>query len=93
MGEHSGQSGKQAGKQARKQAQKLRTYRATDDLYERAMEKAAKRHETLADVIRQGLEEYVSPRPTTRRNPGRRSDDVTNGGAPGRVRSIRRETA
>lgn len=51
------------------------TYRAPDELYRRALRVARQRGDTLADVIRRALTDYVEPRPTPTRNPGRRVDD------------------
>jgi hypothetical protein len=42
-----------------------KTYRVPTDLYEAAMEKAEERRESLSDVIRAALDQYVmSPSPS-----------------------------
>jgi len=55
--------------------EKTRTYRASDELYERAMAAANKRGESLGEVIRRALDDYAAPASTARRHPGRRASD------------------
>lgn len=38
---------------------RIRTVRVPDDLWEQAQEKAAEKGETLSEVIRRALEEYI----------------------------------